>query len=126
MRSFLKHLRTSFKHSTGRNLVRRGRLVPFPIVLFPEPHLYGGFLCLFTRDVDDPRLVVRRHLCSTRNRGTSLEQTVAPAELCIFPAVDHKFFERLDEFLFVFLDVLGKLLLFEILCLYAFGFLVDG
>jgi len=44
-----------------------------------------------------------------------------------FPTLfDHKFFERLDEFLFVFLDVFGELLLFEILCLYAFGFLVDG
>ena len=39
---------------------------------------------------------------------------------------DHKFFERLDEFLFVFLDVFGELLLLEILCLYAFGFFVDG
>ena len=39
---------------------------------------------------------------------------------------DHEFFERLDEFVFVFPDVFGELLLLEILCLYTFGFLVDG
>jgi hypothetical protein len=27
----------------------------FPMIPFPEPHLYAGFLCLFTRDVVDPR-----------------------------------------------------------------------
>ena len=41
-------------------------------------------------------------------------------------ADDHKFFERLDEFLFVFFYVFGELLLLEILLLYAFGFFVDG